>query len=64
MEILHVDDELEELLACRGSPRELRQAALAKGFRPLRDEARLRVLAGDTSLEEVRRVVDLGCGGC
>ena len=33
--------------------------ATAKGFRPLADDGIRRVLAGDTSLEEIARVVDL-----
>ena len=32
---------------------------LAKGFRPLADDGIRRVLTGDTSLEEIARVVDL-----
>ena len=38
---------------------ELHALATAKGFRPLADDGIRRVLAGDTSLEEIARVVDL-----
>jgi type II secretory ATPase GspE/PulE/Tfp pilus assembly ATPase PilB-like protein len=38
---------------------ELRALALSRGFKPLADDGIRRVLAGDTSLEEIARVVDL-----
>jgi len=37
----------------------MRNAALAKGFRPLAEDGIRRALDGSTSLEEVGRVVDL-----
>ena len=39
--------------------REIRTLAQAKGFRTLADDAIARVLLGQTSLEEISRVVDL-----
>jgi len=39
--------------------REIRTAAAAKGFRTLADDAVSRVLLGQSSLEEISRVVDL-----
>ena len=58
-ELLKMDSELDELIGRRASVREVRQAALAKGFRPLADDAVRRVLQGITSLDEISRVVDL-----
>jgi type II secretory ATPase GspE/PulE/Tfp pilus assembly ATPase PilB-like protein len=58
-ELLKMDSELDELIGRRASVREIRQAALAKGFRPLADDAVRRVLQGITSLDEISRVVDL-----
>jgi len=58
-ELLKMDVELDELIGRRASTREIRQAALAKGFRPLADDAARRVLQGITSLDEISRVVDL-----
>ncbi len=59
MEILRMTDALDEQVASRATPRELRHAALAQGFRPLADDGLRRVLDGSTSLDELSRVVDL-----
>lgn len=58
-ESLVFDEELDELLLMTSSRLDLLQLAQKKGFTPLKDEARRRVLKGDTSLEEVLRTVDL-----
>ncbi len=59
MEILHMDADMDELVARRASPRELREAAISKGFRSLADEGLQRVIEGTTSLSEVARAIDL-----
>jgi type II secretory ATPase GspE/PulE/Tfp pilus assembly ATPase PilB-like protein len=59
MEVLKFDPDMDELLARRGTPRELLRLALSKGFRPLAEAGAQRVIDGATSLEEVSRVVDL-----
>ena len=59
MELLRLDSDLDELIARRASARELRSAALEKGFRPLAEDGIRRVLEGKTSLAEVSRVVDM-----
>ncbi len=59
MEILHMDADMDELVARRASPRELREAAVSKGFRSLADEGLQRVVEGTTSLSEVARAIDL-----
>jgi type II secretory ATPase GspE/PulE/Tfp pilus assembly ATPase PilB-like protein len=59
MEILHMDADLDELVAQRASPKEMRDAALSKNFRTLADEGVQRVLDGSTSLSEVARAIDL-----
>ncbi|MCW5592939.1 MAG: secretion system protein E, partial [Burkholderiales bacterium] len=59
MEIFKLDGEIDELIARRATGREIRTAASAKGFRTLADDAISRVLMGQTSLEEISRVVDL-----
>lgn len=59
MEIFKLDAEIDELIARRATGREIRTAAAAKGFRTLADDAISRVLLGQTSLEEISRVVDL-----
>lgn len=59
MEILHMDADMDELVARRATPRELREAAAAKSFRPLAEEGIQRVIEGVTSLAEVARAIDL-----
>lgn len=59
LEILKVNNDLDDLIARRATQRELRNAALAGGFRPLVEDAVRRVLEGVTTLDEISRVVDL-----
>lgn len=59
MELLKMDPDLDDLIARRATSREIRHTAFAAGFRPIADDACRRVLGGDTSLEEIARVVDL-----
>ena len=59
MEMLVMDSDLDELVARRATAKELRAAALAKGFRSLADEGLQRVVDGTTSLAEVAREIDL-----
>jgi general secretion pathway protein E/type IV pilus assembly protein PilB len=59
MEVFKLDSEIDELIARRATGREIRTAAAAKGFRTLADDAVSRVLLGQSSLEEISRVVDL-----
>ena len=60
MEILPFDPDMDELIARRGTSRELHGMAVAKGFRPLAEAGKSSVIQGKTSLAEVARVVDLG----
>jgi len=59
MELFKLDPEIDEHIARRATAREIRAAASAKGFRSLAEDAVSRVLLGQTSLEEISRVVDL-----
>ncbi len=59
MELLKMDHDLDDLVSRRASTRQIREAALAKGFRPLAMDGIRRTLQGVTSLAEVSRVVDL-----
>jgi len=59
MELLVMDSDLDELVARRATTKEMRAAAMAKGFRPLSDEGLQRVVDGTTSLTEVAREIDL-----
>ncbi|MBM2830893.1 MAG: type secretion system protein [Gammaproteobacteria bacterium] len=59
LEILHFDSDMDEVIARRGTHRELMRLALSRGFKTLADAGASRVLDGATSLEEISRVVDL-----
>ena len=59
MELLKMDSDLDNLVARRASTRDLKQAALERGFRPLATDGLRRVVQGITSVSEVARVVDL-----
>jgi type II secretory ATPase GspE/PulE/Tfp pilus assembly ATPase PilB-like protein len=59
MELFKMDGEIDELIARRATGREIREAARRTGFRTLAEDAVARVLAGETSLDEISRVVDL-----
>ncbi|MDP2195083.1 MAG: GspE/PulE family protein [Rhodocyclaceae bacterium] len=59
MEILRLDGDIDELIVRRATSREIRNVANAKGFRALAEDGLRRVIEGETSLEEVARVVDL-----
>ena len=59
MELLKMDHDLDDLVSHRASARQIRETALAKGFRPLAIDGIRRILQGVTSLAEVSRVVDL-----
>ena len=59
MEILRMNGDLDELVARRGTTREIQHAADRAGFMRLADDGLRRVLDGSTSLEELVRVVDL-----
>ncbi|MDP4027491.1 MAG: ATPase, T2SS/T4P/T4SS family [Gallionella sp.] len=59
MELLKMDHDLDDLVSRRASTRQIREAALSKGFRPLAMDGIRRILQGVASLAEVSRVVDL-----
>ena len=59
MELLVMDGDMDELIARRSTAKELRTAAMAKGFRPLAEAGIQRVLDGVTTLAELARAVDL-----
>ena len=59
MELFKLDAEIDELIARRATGREIRTLAGQRGMRTLAEDAISRVLLGQTSLEEISRVVDL-----
>jgi type IV pilus assembly protein PilB len=57
VEFLVVSDTLAELILEGASPTELRSQAIADGMTPLLESALVRVRSGETTLQEVERVV-------
>ena len=59
LEVLRISTALDELVGRGASAGELFHAAINDGFRTLAEDGLARVREGATSLEELRRVVDL-----
>ena len=59
MELFKMDGDIDDLIARRATGREIREAARRTGFRTLAEDAISRVLKGETSLDEISRIVDL-----
>ena len=59
MELFKMDQDIDELIARRATGREIREAARKTGYRTLAEDAIARVLAGQTDIEEISRIVDL-----
>jgi len=59
LELLKFDRELDDLVVRSVGRRELTEAAMHKGFRSLADAGVTQILRGETSLDELSRVVDL-----
>jgi len=55
-ELLTMSDSIREMLQARNDAVAIRKTAVAEGMTPLRDFGIVRVLAGETTLEEVLRV--------
>lgn len=58
-EILLLDEELDEIIAKNESKADLKNAAVKKGFKNMKDDGILKVLEGVTSLEALADVVDI-----
>lgn len=58
-EILLFDEEMDEVLARGSSKADLKELAVAKGFKNMRDDAMLKILEGKTTFEAVSKVVDI-----
>lgn len=59
IEVLKISDELDELIASHSTMRELREQARKEGFKSMADDGLRRVVEGQTTIEELSRVVDL-----
>lgn len=59
-EAIFMDEKIEEILRTKPSEREIAAAAKPQGIPTMQEDGVIKVLRGVTSLEELRRVVDLG----
>ncbi len=59
MELLLVDGDMDEAILRGATPRELADLASARGWKRLAEDGLERVRNGDTSMAEIRRVVDM-----
>ncbi len=58
-EILLFDEDMDEVLARAGTKAELKNAAVQKGFKSMRDDGILKILDGITTLDALSKVVDI-----
>lgn len=58
-EILLFDEDLDEVVARGGTKIELKNLAVQKGFKSMKDDGILKVLEGKTTLEALAKIVDL-----
>lgn len=58
-EVLLFDEEMDEVVAHKGTKAELKAMAIEKGFKDMRQDGILKILEGITDFEAVAKVVDL-----
>ena len=59
LEVLKMDEDMDELIAQQATMRELKAQANSSGFKSMADDGIRRILDGETTIEELSRVVDL-----
>ena len=58
-EILLFDDEMDAVVAKGGTRAEIKEIALAKGFKSIKDDGMLKILEGKTTFEAVSKIVSI-----
>jgi type II secretory ATPase GspE/PulE/Tfp pilus assembly ATPase PilB-like protein len=58
-EILMMDEDLDNIIACNGSKAELKAKAIENGFKSMKDDGILKILEGITTLESLADSVDI-----
>ncbi len=56
-EVLEVDDEIREAIMRRANTAEINKIAIKNGMRPMLEDAFRKALAGETTIEEILRVI-------
>jgi len=59
MEALEVDEDIKELIIKRAPEAEIKRVAIVNGMVPLKDNALVKVMRGDSTLEELARTVGM-----
>ncbi|PIP86369.1 hypothetical protein COV42_02060 [Candidatus Campbellbacteria bacterium CG11_big_fil_rev_8_21_14_0_20_44_21] len=59
-EVVVVDEEMEKLISAMPAEREIEELAKKRGLLDMKEDAVIKALKGMTSLEEVKRVIELG----
>ena len=57
MEALEITEEIRNLILTEAPESQIKKAALSSGMLPIKDVAMRKVLQGETTLEEVMRVI-------
>lgn len=58
-ELMVINDEIRNLIVSRAASSQIRKAALENGMHTLRDDGLQKVIAGDTTIDEVMRVTQI-----
>jgi type IV pilus assembly protein PilB len=58
-EILLLDEDLDDVIARSGTKSEMKAVAKQKGFKSMKDDGILKILEGLTSLDELRKAVNV-----
>ncbi len=58
-EILLFDDEMDAIVAKGGTRAEIKEMALAKGFKSIKDDGMLKILEGKTTFDAVSKIVSI-----
>ncbi len=59
IEILQMNDEIDELILQHATIKEIRSQAFKSGYKTMADDGIARIIKGETTIEELGRVVDL-----
>jgi type IV pilus assembly protein PilB len=59
LEIMILNDEIRNMIVNKAPASQIKQAAIANGMHTLRDDGLLKVIAGETTIDEVMRVTQL-----
>jgi len=59
VEILSMDDDIDDVIGQGGTKTQLKEVAVKKGFKSMKDDGIIKILEGLTSIEALAKVVNL-----